>query len=336
MSFWHIPCDSAYGAGLAKGFASAKGAMGKVQFSWGKFAAVLDRSRLAAMAYLVVGAVVVSSLVSPPNAQTASPSVPQAFSFDLETPAIPFEAVAGDSSSKQNFYPYSVIPGGASSAGELRNAIANDSIVRAHYADFAVANTRVERLKAPQAFYVSYRIGSNIFWTKNSVTIQAGETILSDGTHLARTRCGNRLSAVPAAPVAKIEVAPEAMEAPAGGTLLATIAAPAEIPVTPVPLTEVAAPPPIAPAPPSGIFPLLPPYLPVGFGGSSKPGGPVTTPPGPPTTPPSGPSGTPPTTPPGGTPPVPAPEPSALLMLAAGCAGVVLRNKLRQIFSRNS
>jgi PEP-CTERM motif len=310
--------------------------MGKVRFSWGRFSAALDRGRLAAITLLLVEAVVVYSLVSPANVQPALFLIPQTSGFGLETPTIPFETSDSDSTTKQNFYPYSVIPGGAGNGSELRNAIANDSIVRAHYADFVVANTRVERLKAPQAFYVSYRVGNNIFWTKKALTIQAGETILSDGAHLARTRCGNRLSAVPAAPVAKVEVAPEAMEAPAGGTLLATIAAPAEIPVTPVPLTEVAAPPPIGSAPPAEMFPLLPPYLPVGFGGSSKPGGPVTTPPGPPTTPPSGPSGTPPTTPPGGTPPVPAPEPSALLMLAAGFAGIFLRSRLRQIFSRNS
>ena len=310
--------------------------MGKVRFSWGRFAAELDRGRLAAIALLLVEAVVVYSLVWPANVQPASFSILQESSFGLDTPTIPFGTSDSDSTPKQNYYPYSVIPGGADSASELRNAIANDSIVRAHYADFVVAQTRVERLRAAQAFYVSYRVGNNIFWTKKALTIQAGETILSDGAHLARTRCGNRLSAVPAAPVAKVEVAPEAMEAPAGGTLLATIAAPAELPVTPVPLTEVAAPPPIAPAPPAGIFPLLPPYLPVGFGGSSKPGGPVTTPPGPPTTPPSGPSGTPPATPPGGPPPVPAPEPSALLMLAAGCAGISLWSRLRYIFSRSS
>jgi hypothetical protein len=304
--------------------------MGKVRFSWGSFAAVLDRGRLAAIALLLVEAVAVSVLVSPANVQPAFFSSVQAASFALETPTTPFAASDSDSSPKQNFYPYSVIPGGASSAGELRNAIANDSIVRAHYADFAVANTRVEKLKAPRAFYVSYRIGNNIFWTKSAVTIQAGETILSDGTHLARTRCGNRLSAVPAAPVAKAEVAPEAMEAPAGGTLLATIAAPAEIPVTPAPLTEIAAAvPPISTAPSGGIFLALPPYLPVGLGGGSKPGTPTSPPSGPPSTPPAGPPGGPPATTPPGTPPVPAPEPSALLMLAAGCAGILLWSKLR-------
>jgi PEP-CTERM motif len=302
--------------------------MGKVRFTWGSLAAKLDRGRLAAITLLLVEAVVVYSLVWPASVQPTSLFASEASSFALESPSLPFTSSADDSSPKPNFYPYSVIPGGASSAGELRNAIANDSTVRAHYADFVVASTRVERLKAPRAFYVSYRIGDQIFWTKNALTIPAGETVLSDGSRMARTRCGNRLSAVPVAPVAKVEVAPEAMELPAGETPLATIAAPAELPVTPAPLTEVAFVPPSTPtssSPFSGIF--LPPYIPVGLGGTSTPGTPTSpgTPGGPSGTPPGGgTSGTPP-----GTPPVPAPEPSALLMLGAGFAGILLLSKLR-------
>ncbi len=307
--------------------------MGKVRFSWGSLAAGLDRGRLAAITLLLVEAVVVSSLVLPAQVRPASHSIAssaQASSFGLETPSFQFESSSADSSSKPNFYPYSVIPGGASSVGELRNAIANDSTVRAHYADFVVASTRVERLKAPQAFYVSYRIGNQIFWTKNALTIPAGETVLSDGSRMARTRCGNRLSAVPVAPVAKGEVAPEAMELPAGETALATIAAPAELPVTPAPLTEIASVPPIpttASGPAGGIFLPLPPYIPVGLGGRSTPGTPTSpgSPGGPSGPPPGGgSSGTPP-----GAPPVPAPEPSALLMLGAGLAGILLRSRLR-------
>jgi PEP-CTERM motif len=302
--------------------------MGKVRFSWGSFAAGLDRGRLAAIAVLLVEAAVVSSLVAPAKARPATLLVSQASSFALETPSSPFESNGSNPTPARNFYPYSVIPGGADSASELRSAIANDSTVRAHYADFMVASARVERLKAPQAFYVSYRVGNTIFWTKSALTIPAGETILSDGNHLARTRCGNRLSAVPAAPVAPIEVAPAAMESPAGEPLVAAvgpIAAPAELPVAPVILTEVASAPP-TPAvstPSGGVLLFLPPYIPVGLGGGSTPGTPTS--PGAPGTPPGGgPSGTSP-----GTPPVQAPEPSALLMLGVGFAGILLWSKLR-------
>jgi hypothetical protein len=310
--------------------------MGKVRFSWGSFAAGLDRGRLAAIAVLLVEAVVVSSLAAPAKARPATLFISQASSFALETPSSPFESNGSNPTPARNFYPYSVIPGGADSASELRSAIANDSTVRAHYADFMVDSARVERLKAPQAFYVSYRVGNTIFWTKSALTIPAGETILSDGNHLARTRCGNRLSAVPAAPVAAIEVAPAAMEAPAGEPLIAAvgpIAAPAELPVAPAPLTEIAAAPPIqmVPSSPSGgIFLPLPPYLPVGLGGGSTPGTPgsSTPPAGPPGTPPATPPTPPPGTPPA-TPPVQAPEPSALLMLGVGFSGILLWSKLR-------
>lgn len=309
--------------------------MGKDRFSWGGFTAGLDRGRLAAVAVLLLEAIVVSSLVSPAKVQPAELFVSQASSFALETPTIPFESTDRDSTPTRNFYPYSVIPGGADSTSELRSAIANDSTVRAHYADFVVASTHVERLKASQAFYVSYRVGNNIFWTKNALTIPAGETILSDGNHLARTRCGNRLSAVPAAPVAALEIAPAAMEAPAGEPLVAAvgpIAAPAELPVTSVPLTELAAAPPsqtVPTSPSGGIFLPLPPYLPVGLGGGSTPGTPgspgsSSPPAGPPSTPPTPPPGTPPA-----TPPVQAPEPSALLMLGAGFAAILLLIRLR-------
>jgi hypothetical protein len=63
------------------------------------------------------------------------------------------------------------------------------------------------------------------------MTLPAGERILTDGAHMARTRCGNRLSEVPVEPVLQAEPSPEAMEVPAGAGPLAVPVAPAEIPV---------------------------------------------------------------------------------------------------------
>jgi hypothetical protein len=57
-----------------------------------------------------------------------------------------------------------------------------------------------------------------------------------------------RKSVVPVAPVSNIEPMPEAMEAPAGSVLLASIATPAELPITP-PLATMLAPVLIPPPP---------------------------------------------------------------------------------------
>jgi uncharacterized membrane protein YgcG len=90
-------------------------------------------------------------------------------------------------------YPYSIIGGGATSAEELERAIAGDPVVAAHYAGFDLAKTKVIRLDQPKLAHVSYRIGHTVYWTRKPVVIPAGETVLSDGTHMARTRCANQL-----------------------------------------------------------------------------------------------------------------------------------------------
>lgn len=94
----------------------------------------------------------------------------------------------------REYYPYSVIPGGVRSTEELRAAIKNDPVVAKHYADFDPDRVRFERLQKPMLMHVSYRIGSNIFWTRRMMHIKAGETILTDGVTCARGRCGNRMS----------------------------------------------------------------------------------------------------------------------------------------------
>ena len=95
-------------------------------------------------------------------------------------------------------YPYSVIPGGVHSVDELKAAIQRDPVVAEHYRDFDVSRARVERLREPHVAHVSYRIGDGVYWTRKQVTVPAGERVITDGTHVARTRCGNQLAAAPA------------------------------------------------------------------------------------------------------------------------------------------
>jgi hypothetical protein len=113
-------------------------------------------------------------------------------------------------------YPYSAIPGGASSSKELVAALRIDSVARGHDADFNVAAARIIRVAADRKAYVSYRKVDKICWTRKQVNLHAGETLLSNGEHLARTRCGNRVSEVARSPVSPDEPAETAGDAPIG------------------------------------------------------------------------------------------------------------------------
>jgi hypothetical protein len=65
--------------------------------------------------------------------------------------------------------------------------------------------------------YVSYRKSDQVFWTKTKHRMPQGETVLCDGENLARTRCGNRLSPKPQAPVASgNDPTEEALDIPDG------------------------------------------------------------------------------------------------------------------------
>jgi hypothetical protein len=203
-------------------------------------------------------------------------------------------------------YPYSVIPGGIVSSGELRAAIQSDSVIRSHYSDFHLRSAHVIRLAKKRRAYVSYRLGDRIFWTKKKVTILAGETVLSDGVHLARARCGNRISDVPMAPTSSAEPGDGTMNPPVPPRLpdLTTESLPSvpiwtnfPFPILP-PVTN-------APNPPYGsgipIFP--PPPILICCGSSPDP--------------------------PPATPPIATPEPSAWLLLVAGLAAFFFIEKIR-------
>jgi hypothetical protein len=107
-----------------------------------------------------------------------------------------------------------VIPRGVTSGSELQSALRRELLVAAHYADFDARHAHVILLAYDQRAYVSYRLGCQIYWTKKQVTLPLGETLLSDGEHLARTRCGNRVSLVPAVPTSEAEPAETVLSTP--------------------------------------------------------------------------------------------------------------------------
>jgi hypothetical protein len=195
-------------------------------------------------------------------------------------------------------FPYSIVPGGVESAQELRNAIAHDPVVAEHYADFDLPNACIRRNDRNRSVYVSYRIGEKIFWTKKPLTIAKGETLITDGAHIARTRCGNRVSETPVQPMSPAEPPPQALETAQNPGLLADPAPLFELPIEPPPVTGIE----VVEHRGESFFP---PILPVYWGGGSSGSGSSVNP-----------------TP--ATPPILTPEPGTLFMVGAGVSTALL------------
>jgi hypothetical protein len=294
-----------------------KGEMGKGWTIAAQFAGKIDRRRLGALSVLLLESVLVSVLLpynygyvhrttTDWNVSAASKQAPADSNWLAPNPEL--------EKTDRVLYPYSVIPGGVRNSAELQNAVAHDEVVAEHYSDFDLRAVRVARLEQAHAVFVSYRIGSRIFWTKNRLYLPAGETVVTDGEHMARTRCGNRISEAPVLPVLSNEPTPEAMEIPAAGGLLPAAESSPELPLGVPPATTLVVP---QQAPGSIFLPIVPPIFPTG-GTPSSPG--IPTGPLPPplvaSPPPPAPTST--------------PEPSAAWMLIAGCACVwLLRRKAR-------
>jgi hypothetical protein len=91
-------------------------------------------------------------------------------------------------------YNYSVVRGGVHSVAELRQAIAHDHAVAAHYAKFQYERAHLVRLQKPALVYLSYRMNEKIYWTRTRHRLNTGEELITDGTIAARTKCANQVS----------------------------------------------------------------------------------------------------------------------------------------------
>lgn len=268
--------------------------------SWEKCEDLVHSSWRLTQSILLIGTVLPLVLVvwklyasSPPERRTAP--VVWTVAHTSEKPVIPITDAALP---LRPLLPYSVIPGGARDADELRAAVAHDRVVEMHYIVFNLPNTHVIRLDHNEAMYVSYRMGEHVFWTKKKLMLLKGETLLTDGQHLARTRCGNRLSETAEVPTSLREPSRAALETPAAPDLTGVVAPPPELPLSPIgPLV-----PPGAATPNANAF--IPPIVPV-FWGSGPPGTP-----GIPVSPRTG-----------------IPEPSTLMLLCGGIGAVLARRR---------
>jgi PEP-CTERM motif len=191
-------------------------------------------------------------------------------------------------------YPYSVVRGGVANPDELKHAMEYDPIVSRHFQGFDYQRAHVVQLSEKQAMYVSYRIGNSVYWTRRKVTLLPGEKLITDGTIVARARCGNRVAAVPMDTGSPLEPSLDDLEQP---FILRD-----PDPTPPVLMTQSSAPdklPPSAgPAKGSGWW-FIPPlvYVPSGSSGSS--GGPLAV----------------------------TPEPGSLLLISSGLAAVYWRSR---------
>lgn len=185
--------------------------------------------------------------------------------------------------------PYSVIPGGVHSEKQLARVLARDPVVARHYANFNLSKLHFVRLGRGRTAYVSYRLGGEIFWTRKKIPLFAGETLLTDGSHLARARCGNRVSEVPRQPTSPWQ--------PPDLTMVVPLAhlTPIEPQLPPLTTPSVDVLPLGPPVVDSGVLPIFPIIL----------------------LPPGGGTGSPPL-PPSPEAPLPTPEPTTLLLFSSG------------------
>ena len=111
-------------------------------------------------------------------------------------------------------YPYSVIPGGVRDVRELREALARDYVARRHYARFNLDRARLVHAGQRRLVYMSYRRGDAIFWTRKKVHLHPDDLLLTDGVVSARARCGNQVSETPQADVAEEEPSEDVLDQP--------------------------------------------------------------------------------------------------------------------------
>jgi hypothetical protein len=192
-------------------------------------------------------------------------------------------------------YPYSVIPGGVLNPDELKHAAEYDPVVSRHFKGFNYQHARLVKVSAEQAMYVSYRIGDRVYWTRRKVSLHPGEMLITDGTIVARTRCGNRVARVPLDTGSPLEPPPDELE----GTIpLRNIDPAPPTFATPNPVPERLSPVANSPKKSGGWWFIPPPiYVPTGSSGSS--GGPLAV----------------------------TPEPGSILLISSGLAAVYWRSR---------
>jgi len=194
---------------------------------------------------------------------------------------------------KRKVYPYSIVPGGAENVLQARQYMSNPGI-KVHYAAFDLGQLKQVKLTTNLTGYVSYRWGDKIYWTAHKITLRKGETVFTDGAHIARGRCLNCYSALPMSPTRPNEPTEKAFDVPVEMPVtvynfpkLPVMAAAIPIPpgeLTPtVPVLPAVVPQTVGRRPGGGFwFPIIPIIPPIHRHPGHSPSGPVVPPPIPP------------------------------------------------------
>jgi hypothetical protein len=268
-----------------------------------KHAGKIGLGLLGPLAILILAICTAWIALAPRGRNQIAPSY--AASFQSLNGQEPLEILGDENKSSRRVYPYSVIPGGIESAADLRNSIARDPVVANHYKGFDVERARIAHLGKGHLLYVSYRLGARVFWSKKQLRVPSGETLVTDGEYMARTRCGNRVSETPSGPVLAVEplfeVPEEALDLPEEAALPSGATMAMQFPLPSSAISGILTPTGSPSGPGGGI--IIPPTVPVSGGGPTPP--PVTT-----------------------------PEPELLFMLTAGLTGLLLNRKKWMRYSR--
>ena len=155
------------------------------------------KKTLAFLAAGTLGAGIIAAVASWQRTFGPLPRNPEATQKTVPRPPAPSYQIV---EAKRRVYPYSIVPGGAWNIEQAKRAM-SDPAVRDHYAAFNLKNLKQVELTADLYGYVSYRFGDKIYWTANKLHLKAGETVYTDGQHIARGRCLNCYSAHPMLPV---------------------------------------------------------------------------------------------------------------------------------------
>lgn len=190
-------------------------------------------------------------------------------------------------------YLYSVIPGGIANAEELQQAMDRDPVVAREFEGFDFQRAHLVQVSQKQSMHVAYRKGDKVYWTRKKLPLQAGETLITDGKIVARTRCGNRIARIPLGPPALVDP----VEADFNQPLFSNDMVTRDVEPEPVPYAD-ALPVEANTFQPSNGRRMLPFFIPPFFGGSTG------------------------SSPSPHTPLTPAPEPGALLLVSTGLVGV--------------
>lgn len=151
---------------------------------------------VAIAAVIAAGLVSIVALVAPPgSARQMAGSV-----WHGATRALARSESPDAQNAPRKIYPYSIIAGGVHNKAQFEQAMRDDPVAAAHYANFNAAKFHLVKLQHAEEAYVSFRVGDNVYWTSHKVVLRKGSELISDGSHYGRTRCGNRISQTPRLP----------------------------------------------------------------------------------------------------------------------------------------